>query len=367
MNTNRSTICVHEHAAERNANVCLTVLHVSKGKWERKIMNKENKLVIRILKRILLLAVVMFLLSVVVFWLARLAPGDPLQSFYGDSLEMMTSDEVAAARTRLGLDQGIGVQYVRWFTNVIHGDFGLSLKYRQPVMNVIKPLIGNTLVLGGIAYIVIFILAVLIAIFCTLHEDQWIDRLICKIGTAAYYVPAFWLGVVLILIFSVNLGWFPSSGAYDVGMADSIGNRMKHMILPLVVMIFSHLWYYAYMIRNKFLDEVRKDYVLLARSKGLSKRKILWKHCLRNVLPTIVSIMAVSVPHVTGGTVTVEAVFNYAGIGNLAVESAKYHDYNLLMIDVLITGFIVFLSSFVAQTVNEEIDPRMKDSEVRVW
>lgn len=105
--------------------------------------------------------------------------------------------------------------------------------------------------------------------------------------------------MVLILIFSVNLGWFPSSGAYDVGMADSIGNRMKHMILPLVVMIFSHLWYYAYMIRNKFLDEVRKDYVLLARSKGLSKRKILWKHCLRNVMPTIVSIMAVSVPHVT--------------------------------------------------------------------
>ena len=150
-------------------------------------------------------------------------------------------------------------------------------------------------------------------------------------------------------------------------MADCIGNRMMHMILPLVVMIFSHLWYYAYMIRNKFLDEVRKDYVLLARSKGLSKRKILWKHCLRNVMPTIVSIMAVSVHHVTGGTVTVEAVFNYAGIGNLAVESAKYHDYNLLMIDVLITGFIVFLSSFVAQTVNEEIDPRMKDSEVRVW
>ena len=218
MNTNRSTICVHEHAAERNANVCLTVLHVSKGKWERKIMNKENKLVIRILKRLLLLAVVMFLLSVVVFWLARLAPGDPLQSFYGDSLEMMTSEEVAAARTRLGLDQGIGVQYVRWFANAVHGDFGLSLKYRQPVMNVIKPLIGNTLVLGGIAYIVIFILAVLIAIFCTLHEDQWIDRLICKIGTAAYYVPAFWLGVVLILIFSVNLGWFPSSGAYDVGI-----------------------------------------------------------------------------------------------------------------------------------------------------
>lgn len=118
---------------------------------------------------------------------------------------------------------------------------------------------------------------------------------------------------------------------------------------------------------NKIGARILKRIILLARAKGLSKRKILWKHCLRNVMPTIVSIMAVSVPHVTGGTVTVEAVFNYAGIGNLAVESAKYHDYNLLMVDVLITGFIVFLSSFIAQTVNEEIDPRMKDSEVRVW
>ena len=364
MNANRKAIAFM--SMQQNG-MRISVSHVSNGTWEREIMNKENKIGARILKRIILLAVVMFLLSVVVFWMARLAPGDPLQSFYGDSLEMMTSEEIAAARTRLGLDQGIAVQYVKWLTNAVHGEFGLSLKYRQPVMNVIKPLIGNTLVLGGVAYVVIFTLAILIAIFCTLHEDQWIDRLICKIGTVAFYVPAFWLGVVLILIFSINLGWFPSSGAYDVGMADSIGNRIRHMVLPLVVMILSHLWYYAYMIRNKFLDEVRKDYVLLARAKGLSKRKILWKHCLRNVMPTIVSIMAVSVPHVTGGTVTVEAVFNYAGIGNLAVESAKYHDYNLLMVDVLITGFIVFLSSFIAQTVNEEIDPRMKDSEVRVW
>ena len=141
-------------------------------------MNRKNKIGIRILKRIFLLVLVMFLLSITVFWLARLAPGDPLQSFYGDSLEMMTSEEIAQARTRLGLDQGIAVQYVRWLINAVHGDFGLSLKYRQPVLNVIRPLIGNTLILGGIAYAVIFILAILIAMFCTLHEDQWIDRLI---------------------------------------------------------------------------------------------------------------------------------------------------------------------------------------------
>ncbi|MDO4649577.1 MAG: ABC transporter permease, partial [Eubacteriales bacterium] len=234
-------------------------------------------------------------------------------------------------------------------------------------MDVISPLIGNTLLLGFIAYFFVFALAILLAVFCVLHEDRWIDITICKIGTFTYYIPGFWLGVVLVLIFSIYLGWLPSSGAYDVGMQNNIGNRISHLILPLIVMIASHLWYYAYMIRNKLLDEVRKDYILFAKAKGCTRREIVWKHCLRNVAPTIVSIMAISIPHVTGGTVVVEAVFNYPGIGNLAVESAKYHDYNLLMISVLITGTAVFVGSFIAQTINEEIDPRMREMETMKW
>ena len=321
----------------------------------------------RIVKRIVLLAIVMLLLSVVVFFLARLAPGDPLQSFYGDSLEMMSEEEKADARTRLGLDANIFVQYGRWISGAFHGNLGISFKYKMPVQKVINPLIGNTLLLGSIAYFFVFLFATVLAVFCVLHEEGIVDRLICKIGQLFYYTPAFWLGVVLVLIFSVNLYWLPSSGAYDVGKKYDFGNRVSHMILPLFVMIASHCWYYGYMIRNKLLDEVRKDYVLLAKSKGCSKREIVWKHCLRNVAPTIVNIMAISIPHVTGGTVVVEAVFNYPGIGSLAVESAKYHDYNLLMVDVLITGFAVFLSSFIAQIVNEQIDPRMKNAECVRW
>ncbi len=327
----------------------------------------KHTLLKKIIKRILLLVIVMFALSIVVFYLARKAPGDPLQSFYGDAVEMMTQEEKEAASARLGLDASIPVQYVRWITNALQGDFGLSFKYKMPVMDVISPLIGNTLLLGLTAYIAVFALATLLAVFCVLHEDRFIDKAICRIGTISYYIPGFWLGVVLVLIFSVNLGWLPSSGAYDVGMQKDIGNRIRHLILPLIVMISSHLWYYAYMIRNKLLDEVRMDYVLLAKAKGCTRREIIWKHCLRNVVPTIVSIMAISIPHVTGGTVVVESVFNYPGIGNLAVESAKYHDYNLLMIDVLITGFVVFIGSFIAQTVNEEIDPRMKEMETIKW
>ena len=327
----------------------------------------NRSILTNIVRRVGLLVLSMFILSVVVFVMARLAPGDPLQSFYGDSLEMMTQAEKDAARARLGLDAGIGTQYIRWIENALQGDFGLSFKYKRPAMSVISPLIGNTLLLGIIAYVLVFALATILAVLCVLYEDRIIDRLICKLGTVFYYIPGFWLGVVLVLIFSVNLGWLPSSGAYDVGKNLDVGNRIQHLILPLFVMIASHLWYYAYMIRNKLLDEVRKDYVLLAKSKGCNRREIVWKHCLRNVAPTIVSIMAISIPHVTGGTVVVESVFNYPGIGNLAVESAKYHDYNLLMLDVLITGFVVFLGSFAAQTINEIIDPRMREMETIRW
>ena len=328
---------------------------------------KDHPVIRKILIRILLFFLVMFILSVVVFVLARIAPGDPLQSFYGDALENMTEAEKDAARVRLGLDSGMATQYVRWLSGVMHGDFGLSFKYKMPVMQVIGPLIGNTLTLGLLAYVFVFALAIILAVICALHEDSLLDKAICRIGTLIYYIPGFWLGGVLVLVFSVNLGWFPSSGAYDVGMQHDLANRVRHMVLPLVVMIATHLWYYGYMIRNKLLDEIRKDYVLLARAKGCSPREIVIGHCLRNVAPTIVSIMAISVPHITGGTVIVESVFNYPGIGNLAVESAKYHDYNLLMVDVLITGALVIFSGYVAQTINEEIDPRMKDMEAVKW
>ncbi|MEN6391382.1 MAG: ABC transporter permease [Syntrophomonas sp.] len=330
-------------------------------------MNPKTAVINKVIKRIGGFILAMLVLSVGVFYFARLAPGDPLQSFYGDAVESMNQTELDAARARLGLDGPIYLQYGKWISNACEGDFGLSLKYKMPALDVVSPLVGNTLILGGAAYILVFLLATLLALLCAMHEDTLFDRIVCKVGTAAYYIPPFWLGVVLVLIFSVNLQWLPSSGAYDIGKSGDIANRVRHMIMPLIVMILSHLWYYSYMIRNKLLDEVRKDYVLLAKSKGCTKSEIVFKHCFRNVAPTIVAIMAISIPHVLSGTYIAESVFNYPGIGALAVQSAKYHDYNLLMLVVLITGILVILSSIIAQTINEVIDPRMKSTEVSTW
>lgn len=315
-------------------------------------------------KKFLVFFLSVFLLSAVVFYISRLAPGDPLMSYYGERVEKMSPQERQWAENKLGLNDSVFTQYIRWLENVFHGDFGISYKYKMDALEVIKGRIGNTLVLGGIGFILIFGLALLLGVLCAWYEDKVLDRIICGIGTISSCIPEFWLSLVLILIFAVNLKWLPSSGAYTIGKEGNIGNRILHLILPMTVVVTGHLWYYAYMIRNRILAEVRADYVLLAKAKGLKKGKVMFRHCLRNMMPSYFSIMAISVPHILGGTYIVETVFSYPGIGTLSYESARYKDYNLLMLLCIFSGIVVILCNMTAQTINEKIDPRMKANEV---
>lgn len=315
-------------------------------------------------KKLVVFLLSVLVLSVVVFYVARLAPGDPLVSYYGDRTEKMSPQEREWAMEKLGLDEPIYVQYVKWVKNAAHGEFGISFKYKQDVLEVISGRILNTLLLGGIGFLLIFAGSLLLGVFCAWHEDRWIDRILCRLGTISSCIPEFWLSLVLILIFAVNLRLLPTSGAYSAGKADDLADRAVHLILPLVVVTIEHLWYYAYMIRNKILEEVRADYVLLAKAKGLNKRAILFGHCLRNVMPAYLSLMAIAVPHILGGTYVVESVFSYPGIGALSYESARYHDYNLLMILCMMSGILVIFCNMLSQMINEQIDPRIKAGEI---
>lgn len=311
-------------------------------------------------KKLLIFVVSIFLLSVIVFYIARLAPGDPLVSYYGDRAEKMTAGERAWAEEKLGLHESITVQYGKWLGRAVRGDFGISYKYKMDVLEVIEGRIGNTLLLGGVGFMLIFVLALLLGIWCAWNEERLIDRAICKIGTVTSCIPEFWLSLVLILIFAVKLKALPSSGAYTIGKENDLGDRILHLILPMTVVVLGHLWYYAYLIRNKLLEEVRTDYVLLAKSKGVTGKSVMIRHCVRNIIPTYLSIMAISVPHILGGTYIIETVFSYPGIGTLSYESARYQDYNLLMVICLLSGALVILCNMIAQTINERIDPRMK-------
>ncbi len=305
-------------------------------------------------------AAVLVILSIVVFTIARLCPGDPLRAYYGGSLEHMNEAQQEAARQRLGLNDSMITQYLRWAEHLFEGDLGLSYKYKQPAAAVIGNVWVNTLILGLVSYILTFAFAFGLGMFCALREDSLADRIIRRAGTVSANIPSFFLALVLILIFAVNLKILPAGGAYSIGKSGDVFDRIVHLILPAAVMVLEHLWYYAYMIRNKLAEEARADYVLLCKAEGLSRGYIMRKHCLRNIMPSMLVIMAISVPHILGGTYVVEMVFSYPGLGTLSFEAAMYQDYNMLMALSLLTGAVVLVFNMAAQILGQWIDPRME-------
>ena len=316
-----------------------------------------------ILKKAAQLIITLLILTVLIFIISRLAPGDPLRSYFGEAVERMSPEQLGIARESLGLNDNMAVQYMRWLANALKGDFGISYKYRQDVLAVIGSVFINTALLTFSSLVLIFLLSCTLAVLCVMKEGSIIDTLISKAGVATGSIPVFFVALILIMIFSVNLGMLPSSGAYSYSGSGTISDRIPYLVLPVSSIIITHLWYCTHMIKSKLSDEIRKEYVLLCKVKGLSETRIILLHCMKNIMPAIVSMMAVFLPHLIGGTYVVEMVFSYPGLGRLGFESALYHDYNMLMVISLITGFFVTVCSMVSQVINEKLDPRMHHEE----
>ncbi|MDO4485618.1 MAG: ABC transporter permease [Bacillota bacterium] len=316
----------------------------------------DNSIIRYTVKKAGQLILSLIVLSLIVFFMSRLAPGDPLRAYYGEAVERMSVQQLEEAQTRLGLDQSLITQYLNWASGALNGDFGISYQYKQPAADVISQVLGNTMILTGISFLLIMVLGILVAVFCVRHEGSLADRVICKAGVATGSIPEFFISLLLVMIFSAGLGLLPHSGAVSLG-GGGLADRLEHLILPVAAIVISHLWYCAYLMRNKLSDEVNKEYVLLCRVKGLSEKQIIYRHCLRNIMPAVVSIMAIFLPHLLGGAYVVEIVFSYPGIGKLGVESAQYHDYNMLMLVTLITGAIVITANIIAQVINEKLAP----------
>ena len=297
------------------------------------------------------------LLIVFVFFLSRLAPGDPLRAYYGQSVERMNPAQRAAAEEKLGLDKPLFSQFVIWCKNALQGDFGISFQYKQDVFSVIEARAGNTLLLCGTAFLLTFALAVPLGIFCAAREGGRMDRVVSRLGAALSCIPGFFLSMLLIAVFSVGLGVLPSGGAYPVGRAGDFLGRLRHLLLPVLAIVLGHFWSYAYLVRSRVCGELKKDYVLQLRAKGVGQGRILYRHCLRNILPTLLSMAALAVPHLLGGAYIVEKVFSYPGLGALSFEAAQYHDYNLLLVLCVLTGGVVVLCSLLAEFLGEKADP----------
>ena len=289
----------------------------------------KNKWLSVLFKKIVAFFISIWVLSAIVFFLSRITPIDPLQSYYGERVEKMSEEQKDSARERLGLNDPIPVQYVRWLKLALSGDFGISYKYKQDVIIVIKERIQNTLVLGVLSYVILFIGALLLGLLCAWNENKLADRLIVRLGTITSCIPEFWMALMLIFVFSVLLGWLPASGAYSIG-GGSLLDRLRHLVLPLIASVAGHLWYFAYMVRNMLCEETRSEYIVLARAKGTKDSTILFRHSLKNVLPAYISLMAVSVAHILGGTYLVEAVFGYPGIGRSEEHTSELQSQSLI-------------------------------------
>lgn len=319
-----------------------------KAKLMRSIMNKVVQMI-----------VMLIVLSVIVFAVSRACPGDPLKSYYGDGVERMSTEQKYQAREHLGLNDPLPAQYFRWAGNALQGNWGISYKYKRPVREVIGNFWLNTVLLGGISLALIFFLSARLAQYCARREGSPADRVICKIGVVTSSMPEFFLAILLLMLLAVKLPLFPTGNAYSYGEGADVLDRMWHLVLPVSAIMISHLWYFAYMVRNKLTEETRKDYVLLCKVKGMSNKEIIRRHCMKNIMPSFLTLMAVQVPHILGGTYVVEMVFSYPGLGLLSLESAKYQDYNMLMALCLLTGAAVLIANLVAQIISEVIDPRM--------
>lgn len=301
-----------------------------------------------------------FLLVAAVFFLSRLAPGDPLRAYYGQSVERMSPSARAAAEHKLRLDQPLTAQFVIWVKNALSGDFGISFQYKQDVLAVVGGRWQNTLVLGGASFLLTFALAVPLGIYCASHAGSFADRLLCRLGAALSCIPVFFLALLLIAVFSVRLGLLPSSGAYPIGAAGSLPGRLRHLVLPACTIALGHFWHYAYLVRSRLLGELESEYVLFLRAKGVPRRRILYRHCLRAILPSLLAMAALAVPHLAGGAYVVEKVFSYPGLGALCFEAAQYHDYNLLLVLCVLTGALVVLCSLAAELLSAWADPRLR-------
>lgn len=313
----------------------------------------------KLASKIFQICAVLIILSMLVFTLAQLCPGDPLRSWYGDGVDRMSQAEKDLARENLGLNDSLVSQYWRWAANILEGNLGISFQYKQPVETVIGKMWGNSLVLCGLSLVLTFALAILLGVFCVLNEGKRIDKTICQVGMVSSNIPSFFLALLFIYIFAVVMGIFPVGGAYSYGAEGSFSDRAWHLVLPVSVLVMEHLWYYAYMIRNMLLEETRKDYVMMNKAKGMSRGQILWKSCMKNVMPGIVVSAASSIPHLIGGTYIIESVFAYPGLGSLSFQAAMYKDYNMLMALCLITAFVTVVFHMLAQVLSQVLNPRV--------
>jgi len=307
-----------------------------------------------LIKRLGQSLVLILIVTVITFFLMNLAPGGPASMMRMDATEA----EREAIAERLGLNDPVTVRYGKWLGNAVQGDFGPSLSSGEQVIDRIVDRFPYTLQLAAWTVLFSVVIGVVLGIISARNRNTWKDYTINFGSVIGLSVPSFWMAIMLILLFSVQFQLLPSSGTGDdAGFMD----RFKSMIMPVIILSTSTLPTIVRFTRSSMLEVASQNYVRTARAKGVKERTVIYSHALRNALIPVISIIGVLIPRLLSGTVIVESVFGWPGMGRLIVEAAQSRDYNLVMGVTVIATILVVFSNFVVDIIYSKVDPRVKN------
>lgn len=340
-----------------------------------------------IIRRLGQALVMMFLLSIVLFALVNLAPGGPLAG-HGQS-RRIRPEKAAILKRQFGLDKPLPVQYMIWLVGndwlkvdsngdgfldgygtrrgILRGDFGFSFKNRQPVLEEIGQRLPNTVYLMVFTLLIALVIAIPTGIISAVKQYSAFDISVTTLSFAGQAIPEFWLGLVLLLIFYAWLKnpftgnpLLPAGGMYSLDSSFSLWDRLQHLVLPVITGSLGWIAWYSRFLRSSMLDVIHQDYLRTARAKGATQRRVLYHHALRNALIPLVTLFALDLPYIFGGTVFVETIFSWPGMGRLYYQAALDRDYPILLAVLIIGAGLIILSNLLADVVYAYLDPRIR-------
>ncbi len=318
-----------------------------------------------IVKRLLFSVPLVLGIVTMTFFVSHLAPGDPMDMYLEPQRQrQMDPEAMELLRQRYGLDQPAHIQYVTWVRNFVRGDFGESFRYRRPVKDMLAEAIPYTLQLTILAILLDALIGISLGIVSAVKQYSKLDRTVTVGSLVIYAIPSFWLALMLIMVFSVNLGWFPTSQTRSMNYEDltaigKMADRAWHLALPVFVLGIAGAAGTARYMRSRLLEVLNEEYITAARARGFREKTVIMKHALRNAMIPIVTIYGMSLPFLLGGATIIETIFAWPGIGRLTVGAVSGRDYPIIMATVTIAAVLTVLGNLLADVTYAAVDPRV--------
>jgi peptide/nickel transport system permease protein len=312
-----------------------------------------------LLRRTLISVLVLVLVSIGIFWLFRLAPGDPVEMMLPPQNRGPGSEVfIAAKRAELGLDKPIWVQYFTWLGNAVTGDLGFSMDSGRSVGDLLGERVGPTVYLMGLSLVLSVLIALPLGVLAAVRKGRLADYVASVVSLGAVCTPPFFLGILGIYVFSLKLGLLPSAGMSTPG-EPSVGDSLLHLVMPLVILGLTNSGQFTRYVRGSVIAELHSDYVRTAEAKGVGAVGVVTRHVLRNALIPVITIVALSLPGLLAGAVVIETVFAWPGMGQLAIVAFNGRDYPVIIGFALVFSIMVLLSNLIADLLYTLVDPRV--------